>query len=280
MYKKEDLTPGAKLEMKKNFRRPQDPPDIVEIIEGPLNMIVLVNSINSIEIWYKVRLRGIITVMPEEALLKGHCGKYVGNYVNGIGSSGNTFSNKKPNQNNIFGIWISMLRRCYDISYYAYKYYGGNGYSVCAEWLCFELFLKQFRLIKDSNMIFTNVSRKYTIDILPGSKIYSCDTTSIKLFKDGDIALLQDVLRKNDVLPPMPDKAPSKPQIAASRSDMDYIDIDQYASYVAANFPAVIPGPVYNMNQQLLISTIDPTNHNHIDKETGRQMRIMCRIIK
>jgi len=41
-----------------------------------------------------------------------------------------------------YAIWIGMKQRCFNRNISYYKYYGGRGISVCAEWLKFENFYK------------------------------------------------------------------------------------------------------------------------------------------
>lgn len=40
----------------------------------------------------------------------------------------------------IYGIWRSMMQRCYDINSHAYDRYGGRGITVCNKWHDFESF--------------------------------------------------------------------------------------------------------------------------------------------
>jgi hypothetical protein len=40
-----------------------------------------------------------------------------------------------------YGIWAAMIRRCENIGAPEYKYYGGRGIEVCAQWKSFENFL-------------------------------------------------------------------------------------------------------------------------------------------
>lgn len=271
MYNKEDLVSGAILEMNKNFKNPTQPPDIVEIICGPVSIPVINNGINMTEPWYRVKLRGRDLVMPEKALLKGYSGKYVGKHVNCMGSDGDTFK-KYPSQNVLFGMWIEMLRRCYDVDYYLFKYYGGSGYNVSVEWLCFEIFIKQFKFITDSNMVFTNINKKYAIDIKQGYKTFNMESAIVRLFKDSDVAKLKDSLRESDILPPKPanDISTASPQ-TNNQNDNYTVNMQQ--------FPPVTIGPVYNLNPTGLAPVVGKSVDSHIDKTTGRKMKIMCRIV-
>lgn len=45
-------------------------------------------------------------------------------------------------------VWRGMLNRCYDINDDNYKYYGGEGFTVCDRWLCCEKFIEDIPLIK------------------------------------------------------------------------------------------------------------------------------------
>ena len=40
-----------------------------------------------------------------------------------------------------YDMWRNMVLRCYDINNPSYYLYGGSGYTVCEEWLCFTNFL-------------------------------------------------------------------------------------------------------------------------------------------
>lgn len=41
-----------------------------------------------------------------------------------------------------YKVWQSMKRRCIDPNHIAYKYYGGDGITVCNKWLKFEGFYR------------------------------------------------------------------------------------------------------------------------------------------
>lgn len=55
-------------------------------------------------------------------------------------------------------LWRGMIYRCYDKNNKNYWLYGGNGITVCKDWLCFEKFLKDIPLIKgyDKDKFFNN----------------------------------------------------------------------------------------------------------------------------
>lgn len=52
------------------------------------------------------------------------------------------FENKYSSQNELYGIYISMIYRCYNKERINYKFYGGKGITVSNDWLSFENFLK------------------------------------------------------------------------------------------------------------------------------------------
>jgi len=39
-----------------------------------------------------------------------------------------------------YNIWLGIKQRCLNENHARYKYYGGRGITVCAEWLDFEKF--------------------------------------------------------------------------------------------------------------------------------------------
>jgi hypothetical protein len=48
------------------------------------------------------------------------------------------YSDKRKQR--IYTTWKNMIRRCYNKDHTSYKYYGGKGITVCAEWQEFEPF--------------------------------------------------------------------------------------------------------------------------------------------
>lgn len=46
-----------------------------------------------------------------------------------------------PTASSTFSIWNGMMKRCFDPSHRAYKWYGGRGISVCERWHHFPNFL-------------------------------------------------------------------------------------------------------------------------------------------
>ena len=52
------------------------------------------------------------------------------------------------NNENIYSVWVGMIRRCYEKDKDgSYVKYGARGITVCDRWLCFEYFLEDFKLI-------------------------------------------------------------------------------------------------------------------------------------
>lgn len=45
------------------------------------------------------------------------------------------FPDKRVNELPLYNVWISMKTRCYTVTNYKYKNYGGRGISICSEWL-------------------------------------------------------------------------------------------------------------------------------------------------
>lgn len=81
------------------------------------------------------------------------------------------FSNKK--HINIYIIWQSMLRRCYDEKYILKRQTYKDCY-VCDEWLNFQVFAKWFELQK-----LNNYHEGFVLDkdiLIKGNKIYSPET--------------------------------------------------------------------------------------------------------
>jgi len=59
--------------------------------------------------------------------------------------------------------WKDMLRRCYDVTNRAYRWYGAKGTYVCDRWLCFEFFLYDFIRLPNYELWLNNKG-KYQLD--------------------------------------------------------------------------------------------------------------------
>nr|DAX84040.1 MAG TPA: hypothetical protein [Caudoviricetes sp.] len=64
--------------------------------------------------------------------------------IYGIASIGNV---KMVKHKRAYNIWYKVICRCYYNQCKAYQHYGARGVSVCDEWLVFENFVKDYKLI-------------------------------------------------------------------------------------------------------------------------------------
>jgi hypothetical protein len=69
-----------------------------------------------------------------------------------------------------YNLWMNMLKRCYDKTAPAYKWYGEKGVTVCARWFRFDYFLEDLPYINGWNKILFNENKiKLDKDIFNGS---------------------------------------------------------------------------------------------------------------
>ena len=72
-----------------------------------------------------------------------------------------------------YDMWYYMLNRCYNEKYSSYYLYGGAGYTVCNEWLCFENFIKDFPTIEGFYKYSSSMDdTKYCLNIKPGYNVF------------------------------------------------------------------------------------------------------------
>jgi hypothetical protein len=70
----------------------------------------------------------------------------------------------KLRQHSLYGTWAAMIRRCYNNKVNNYKYYGGRGISVSAEWrTSFKQFLQDME---------NKPGPEYTLDRIDNNKGY------------------------------------------------------------------------------------------------------------
>ena len=77
--------------------------------------------------------------------------------------------------------WRHMISRCYNKKDDSYRYYGGNGVTVCDRWLRFDYFLEDAVKLPGYDDMVNNPNDKYELDKdirCEGSKIYSPETCS------------------------------------------------------------------------------------------------------
>lgn len=68
----------------------------------------------------------------------------------------------------LYRIWSDMLKRCENPNHWAWKWYGGDGVSVCDEWKTYAGFKATMP---------TGYTDELTIDRIDGAKLYSPGTT-------------------------------------------------------------------------------------------------------
>lgn len=78
-----------------------------------------------------------------------------------------------------FKIWTNMMHRCNDPNDKSYKYYGGNGVTICERWYRFDNFLEDVKNIPGyDQQLFEERKLKLDKDILSiNQKQYSPETT-------------------------------------------------------------------------------------------------------
>lgn len=150
--------------------------------------MTIINYRNAKDIDIKFEDGTIVENIEYGNFLKGNVKNPTKPTVFGVGVSGT----EKVEDVKLYGIWVDMLRRCYDNKYQENKptY---KGCIVCDEWLCFSnfetwynnnLWQKEVYLIPDKDITFHNMK----LD----NKIYSPETV---LLVDSDINAL---FLKND----------------------------------------------------------------------------------
>jgi hypothetical protein len=86
----------------------------------------------------------------------------------------------KAGNKKIYGIWKSMLTRCYSKTHPTYQQYGAIGVSVCDRWHCFEYFLEDFPNIEGYEQeLFDKGKLEIDKDIKQencNNKVYSLET--------------------------------------------------------------------------------------------------------
>lgn len=67
--------------------------------------------------------------------------------------------NKRCIERKIYDTWKNMIYRCYNPNCSSYKTYGGNGVTVCNQWLCFENFYEDIQRLPGYNkdLIMNNI---------------------------------------------------------------------------------------------------------------------------
>lgn len=81
----------------------------------------------------------------------------------------------------LYGRWISMLSRCYNVNDVAYETYGKIGVTVDKRWHTFSNYVKDITKKENYNKLATN-SKNWHIDkdiLIKGNKVYSNNTTII-----------------------------------------------------------------------------------------------------
>lgn len=101
----------------------------------------------------KPNIFGFNTERKEIRLDRILANKYIKDYyqpnVHGVACFGNVSKDIERNNTYIrsYKCWNDMIRRCYDVNDYHYKWYGELGVTVEKRWLCFEYFLNDIKLL-------------------------------------------------------------------------------------------------------------------------------------
>lgn len=138
---------------------------------GKLKVIEKIKNNKKGYIYKIIFYNGYITTATASNIKKGNVKNPYHPVVFGVGCYGNV----EP-KHFLYRKWNDMLRRCYSKKSKDYKWYGRRGVTVCNEWLCFENYINDVKLIEgyDEELIINNKIH-LDKDIL-GGNIYSKDT--------------------------------------------------------------------------------------------------------
>ena len=75
-----------------------------------------------------------------------------------------------------YNVWSNMVDRCYNTKNPHYKSYGGNGVTVCSDWLVFENFLKDIENIQGWDIL------KFEKGLLELDKDYKQKNVECKIY--------------------------------------------------------------------------------------------------
>ena len=119
----------------------------------------------------------------KDAILSGEIRNPFKPIIYNIAYTGNIVTKKHQE---LYNRWKKMLERCYDERCRSYKSYGGNGVTICKEWLCFETFVND--VIKLENYSIENLSLLHLDKDkkIPGNKVYSKETCQWLLAKENN----------------------------------------------------------------------------------------------
>lgn len=101
---------------------------------------------------------------------------------------------KREESKRLYYTWRNMLRRCYDKTYSAYKWYGAKGIKVCDRWKRLDYFIEDVVKLKgfDYNK-FENNEIELDKDILSNVeiKVYSPETCCFVSHKENNAEALK-----------------------------------------------------------------------------------------
>lgn len=110
---------------------------------------------------------------------KGEVKDYLSPSVFGVGCLGHAWNYaKRKESRRIYHTWRNMIRRCYDENNRSYRWYGGQGASVCERWHRLDYFIEDLPKIPGYDPVrFENNEIELDKDIRgTGNKYYSLET--------------------------------------------------------------------------------------------------------
>lgn len=127
----------------------------------------------------------------KDKILKGNLKDKYSKSIYEHGYIGNTTTKENNKTKKSYILFCNILKRCYHKEDLDYKNYGAIGVKVCDEWLCFETFEKDIKLLENYNDWLNCESGEYHLDkdilqenIPMNNKVYSKDTC--KFVKNGE----------------------------------------------------------------------------------------------
>lgn len=133
----------------------------------------------SIKFYKCVYESGWITITTSGHVRAGEIKDMFSPSVFGVGCLGfaSGYATRKGDRT-LYYMWRAMIRRCYDVNYKAYKWYGEKGITVCERWKRLDYFIEDVSKIKGYNFNkIKNGKLELDKDIINRSlKIYSLET--------------------------------------------------------------------------------------------------------
>jgi hypothetical protein len=148
----------------------------------------IIEKIDSTTFVVKFTNSGYETKSSITTISNGLIRDYLNPSIFGVGMLGYA---SKINNKIAYSKWYSMLDRCYNPAYVGYKFYGGNGITVCDRWFRFDYFLEDIPKIDGYNEeLFLHKKLHLDKDIKQFDmefKIYSLDTCMFVSQKENEL---------------------------------------------------------------------------------------------